>query len=144
MKMIYYIILIILFSGCKNKRQIICSKDKNQCITIITKKDVNIRYVIDGKHYSVPDTNYIKLNLDKIPSLGDGIWGCWDKRNKGWDITVEKASIMENKLDTLKFTFHTRLPKNDKDIQRETKYLGENCFIFDFLNNEVEGNGVLK
>jgi len=143
-KLLSLIILIITLSGCNRERFYICSKDKKQCITVITYKDAKIRYIINGKHYTIPDKNYIKVDISKIDPIGDGIWGCWEGINGGWECVVEKAVIIESKLDTTKFRFSNELPRDEWGVPREIKYRGKNCFIFDYLTKEIEGESYVE
>lgn len=142
-KLFLVIISVIVFSGCNRERFFICSKDEDQCITVINYKGEKVRYIIPGKHYTAPNRDYIKMDISKIDPIGDGVWGCWNE-NEGWELVVEKAVIIENKLDTSKFKFYDKLPRDDWGVPRETKYKNKNCFIFDFLSYEIEGNGIIK
>lgn len=133
----------MFFSGCSRERLFIYSKDQKQCITVITNKREKIRFIIAGKHHSIPKEDYIKVDIRKIDPLGDGVWGCWNG-SEGWELAVEKAVVIENKLDTSKFKFNDKLPRDDWGVPREAKYKEKDCFIYDFLSNGIEGNGTIK
>lgn len=144
MNYIKLFLLIIVINGvysCDRKRLIIASEDKNQYITILTYKKTKTRYIINGKYYLLPNEGYIKIDVKEIDPIRDGLWGCWI--NNGWELTNEKANVIENKLDTSKFKFYTKLPRDKWDIPRETKFRNESCFILDFLTQEIEGDGYL-
>ena len=52
--------------------------------------------------------------------------------NQGWDIVVDKSIIIENKLDTVKYLFDTKLPVDERGIPTEIKFRQQNCAIFDY------------
>ena len=109
--------------------------DKKNCITIITED--TIRYLIVGKSSGlISDTNFVSLKINKIDELGDCLWICWLEDNS-WDITINKSEIIENKLDTLKYHFKTKLPVSDLGIPNELPYRRTNCAIFDFYTKKL-------
>ncbi|TPN87382.1 hypothetical protein [Aquimarina algicola] len=129
------LLIILFFTNCKKDTYHIYSLDKKNCITV---KDIGkIRYIIDGKHSSVPNDNYIKLDISGIASIGDGLAGCWNNGNFKWDIVNDKSIIIENKLDPAKFRFSNTLPVDDRGIPTQNKYRNNNCFTFDFLRGEL-------
>lgn len=131
--------LLSLLAGCGRKEQIhIYTPDKKQCITVFNRD--NIRYIVDGKHKKIPDTNYIKLDISKVPSLGDGIWICWENSKYKWDVVVDKSIILESKIDTSKYRFNTKLPVDERGIPTEIKFRADNCAIFDFYSMNLSPN----
>jgi len=106
------------------------SLDKTQCITIITED--TIRYVIDGDYRTLPDTNYIKLDISGITKLGDGVYMCWKNDLYEWEVVIDKSKIIESRLDTNNFSFKTQLPVDDRNIPTEKKFRGENCAIYNY------------
>jgi uncharacterized membrane-anchored protein len=84
-----------MFSGCTNQKNYHFYSPKNDNgITVINVN--NYRYIIDGYHNDIPNTNYVKMNLDKIDlELGDEIAGCWDKDSLKWSIVMNNVTIME-------------------------------------------------
>lgn len=130
-KLFIIIIATILVSGCGNKSVIyFYSLDKSQCITVIS--EYNQRYVIDGKHNHVPDTNFVKLHIKPINSMWNGFYVCWKSEKYKWDVIVPYSEILESKLDTALFNFNTKLPKDERGIPTEIKFSGSNCAIYDF------------
>lgn len=129
--MFVLIIAINVFCSCGRKRLVIVSEDKSQYVTILTYKKTKTRYIINGKYYLLPNEDYIKIDVKEIDPIGDGLWGCW--KNNGWELTNEKANVIENKLDTSRFKFYTKLPRDKWGIPRETNFRNESCFILDFL-----------
>lgn len=123
------LIIIASFSCSKSSKIKFYSLDKDNCVTVLTKD--TLRYVIAGDYDKVPDTNFVKLDISKITELGDGVWICW-LENQGWDIVVDKSIIIENKLDTVKYLFDTKLPVDERGILTEIKFRQENCAIFDY------------
>ena len=137
MKIIDRLILLmcLIFISCKGDYTYIYSPDKSSCVTIVNKG--NIRYIIAGKENSIPNKNYVKLDISEIDKLGDGISGCWNSNGYKWDIINNKSIILENQLDTTKFKFSNKLPLNNRGIPTEIKFKGDNCFVFDFLRKEL-------
>lgn len=86
------------------------------------KEECAKRFIIDGKHEKVPELGYILLNAEKIPSLGDAIYICWENEQYEWDVVVDKSIIIESKLDTTRFNFSNFLPKDDRGIPPQKKF----------------------
>lgn len=136
---IIFLNLLFFLTGCDRKERIyIYTLDKMQCITVFNRDD--IRYIVDGKHERIPDTNYIKLDVSKVPALGNGIWICWENQKYKWDIVVDKSIILESKVDTSKYRFNTRLPVDERGIPTEIKFRADNCAIFDFYSMKLSPN----
>ena len=122
------IIIFMTFTSCNYHKNYVYSPDKNQCITIISNK--NIRYIIVGNHSSVPDTNYIKLDISKRYSFADNIIGTWKNKKYQWQIINDESIIIENKLDTLKYKFIEVLPKDSLGIPSTTIFRREKGFFY--------------
>ena len=83
-KIIYFILVLTAFQSCKNNTHYVYSPDRKQCITI---KDINNeRYIIIDKHNSIPDSNYVKLQVDPRVSMNDEFVGFW--KTSRWDIQI--------------------------------------------------------
>lgn len=134
MKIIIMLLGLLSFlTGCGRKEKIyLYAPDKKQCITVFNRG--NIRYIVDGEHKKIPNTNYIKLDISKVPSLGDGIWICWEHSEYKWDVVVDKSIILELKIDTSKYRFNTKLPVDERGIPTEIIFRADNCAIFDFYS----------
>lgn len=120
------IILIIALSGCNRERFYICAKDKNQCITVITYKNKKIRYIINGKHYTIPDKNYVKLDISRIDKIGDEILGYWNPH--GWVLYNHKSIVLEKNIDTVKYKFKNSLPLKEYDVPTVKPILEQDYF----------------
>lgn len=127
-KIFFILTVSIIFQSCTKHHDYIFSPDKKQCITIIS--DKNIRYIIDGKHSSVPDTNYVKLDISKRISFADNIVGCWKNKKYHWQIINDESTIIENKLDTFKYKFIEKLPKDRAGIPSKTVFRDEKGFFY--------------
>ena len=57
--------------------------------------------LINGKHKSCPDTNFVKLDVSKAKGLGDGVHILWKNANYEWEIVVQKSNILLTKLALL-------------------------------------------
>jgi len=108
------------------------SIDKSQCISIITIGKT--RYIINGKHSSVPKSNYIKLDISEITSLGDEIGVCWNNGKYKWEVVNHKSKILEIKLDTLNYKFNTSWEEDKYGIPNSKKYHKSNCGTIGLLN----------
>jgi len=116
--------------ACSNEKIIyLYPLDKSNCVTIINKDD--FRYVIAGKTTEIPESNYAKLDVKNIDSLGDGIWICWLDENK-WEMVIHDAEMIKNELDSARYSLGTQLPKDDRGITHQRKFSKENCAVFDF------------
>ncbi|TKC12374.1 hypothetical protein FA048_01785 [Pedobacter polaris] len=129
-----FFISMLLFIGCFvlvscNKRvDHFYSPDKKQCISIIT--EGNIRYIMDGRHNSVPKSDFVKIDLSKIDRhVADEIVGCWSRDKLKWIVIMDNVTILENKLDQNKFSFVEKFPIDSKGIPTLIDYNGKaNCF----------------
>lgn len=135
--------MLAVISSCTNRNCIyVYSPNKKQCITIITMSDC--RYIINGKHSSVPDTNYVKVNLSKADKIGDGIAGCWENNQYKWLVINYQTTILENNLDTLKYKFKTNYPVDKKGVPGMEKFIDKGCYNFDFeVFSVVPENGAI-
>lgn len=130
------IILFILFTSCNKHTNYIYSPDKKQCLTIIT--NVDTRYIINGKHSSIPTKDYIKYSLDSIDTeVGDEIVGHWKNDKYEWEIATDRAIILENKLDTLKFKFVKNFPVDERGIPTIIQYTDNNSFDIGFEHGKI-------
>ena len=127
-------VFLVAFGDHTNRTNFrIYSADKKQCVTIITRGLT--RYIINGEsNYSIPKTNYIKLNISKTSREGHEIGVCWKNEIYDWEIVNHKSEVIENKLDTLKFKFNTSWEKDKFGIPRTTKYTKPNCGTIGLLN----------
>lgn len=100
------------------------SPDKSQCITILT--GTKYRYIIAGDFDGVPKANYVKLNAKDLGVIGDIFYGCWNKDGYKWELYSYMADIIENKLDSSKYRFGEKYPKDY--LQNEAR-----CFEFDYI-----------
>ena len=125
---LFILVCLALFTSCTKHHDYIYSPDKKQCITIIS--DNNIRYIINGKHSSVPDTNYVKFDISKRLSFADNIVGCWKNKKYYWQIINDESTIIENRLDTVKYKFIEKLPKDSEGIPSSTVFRDEKGFFY--------------
>lgn len=135
--LIFFILYIIfLLNGCtKNEILHIYSIDKSQCITIINTN--NVRYIINGNYQTLPDYDYIKLDIQQVDSFGDALHICWKNEKYDWYIIVNESKVIETKLDTTRFQFSNELPKDDRGIPTELKFVNHGCAIFSFYFMEL-------
>ena len=124
----YLLILLLLFIiGCNRQHLYICSPDESQCITVITRAFSDVRYVIDGKHTSIPDSNYVKMRISRDYPPIDGLYVCWDDSQFEWEVVIRKATIIKNTLDSNRFIFKTELEKDDRGIPNAQRYKQDGC-----------------
>jgi hypothetical protein len=105
---------------------VISPLDGSQEVTVITKG--NKRYVMNGRHENIPEDNYLLLDLSKVDRLGDGFSICWDDNGYRWKLASSYAKLVENKLDTSKYTYYQPLDKSDKPLSVDYKNI--NCGNF--------------
>jgi hypothetical protein len=130
------LLMLITLTSCNEHQNFIYSPNKKQCITIIT--NVDTRYIINGKHTSIPTKNYIKYSLDSIDiEVGDEIIGHWKNNNYEWEIVTDKAIILENKLDPKKFKFSKNFPKDNRGITTIIEYSNKNSFDIGFDHGKI-------
>ncbi len=134
MKNIIIINFMILFLfGCGGKEIIyFYSIDKTQCITVINQN--NIRYIIQGKYSSIPKSNYIQLDIQNITPLSDALYIRWANASYQWEVVVPGSRIIVSTLDTLKFSFKTKLPLDGRNIPTAKKFRESGGAVFDFYS----------
>ena len=134
------LLLIIMFlciscEHAKYKRSIVISSpDSSQHISIITID--NIRYIHAGVNKSIPDSDFVKIDISRIGELGDEIGICWERKadDKSWVLVNHGSEILYNSLKE-KFIFKSTLEVNESGIPTMEKFLGENCSRIDFYYN---------
>ena len=109
----------------KNDHFVLSPKDRTQSITVITEGDT--RFIIDGEHNSLPEENFVKLDISKIDPVGDEIGVCWNKEKYEWEVVNHGARIIENKLDSTRFNFKTSWEIDERGIPNAAKYHQEMC-----------------
>lgn len=137
-----FIILVILLNSCSSIDKVrIYSIDKSQCVSIITDKKNNSRYIINGNHTSIPKTDFVKLDISNIDPIGDEIGICWRNDKYDWEIVNHMAKILENRLDTIKYKFNSWWETDKDGIPNSLKYhTSDNCGTFDFESMKIYRN----
>jgi hypothetical protein len=136
-KLFYLMCFMFFLAGCSNRKIIyVYSPNKKQCITIIT--NIDTRYIINGKHKSLPKKNYIKYSLDSIDvEVADEIVGHWKNNKYEWEIATDKAIILENKLDSKRFKFNTNFPTDDNGMPTIIDFTDKNSYDIGFDNGKI-------
>jgi hypothetical protein len=124
----FVFIFAIILTSCNEKKSYIYSPDKKQCVTIITKN--KIRYIIAGKHNSIPEKNYVKLDVSDRFKFADNIVGCWKNDKYRWQIINDGTVILDNRLDSANYIFHEKLPKDTSGIPSTTIFRNEPSFFY--------------
>lgn len=142
-KNLFYLLSIqtglFIFFGCNDPELIhFYSEDKTQCVTVID--DTGFRYVIEGKHYEVPEKNYAKLNTNNIDPLSDILYICWRNQSYEWKVVASEAEIVDNYLDHTKFQISTEMPTDDRGIPSELEFVEGNCAIFSYYLMRLSPN----
>lgn len=106
--------------------------DKSQCITVITKKWDAHRYIIAGKHHTVPEKDFVKLDVQCGDDYDAGFYVCWKSEQYEWEVVVEPGQVLESKLDTTRFNFSTALPRDDRGFPTAIKFTKEGCDVYSF------------
>lgn len=135
----WILLIIILASGFKRHHIYVCDPEESQCITVIDPAFQEIRYIIDGKHDSVPDSNYIKLKvfIGEIPS--DVVYICWKNDSYEWEVLVRGAKVIENRLDQDRYLFRNVLEKDERGVPTADPDAGRRAY-FDYLQGELLHN----
>jgi len=131
-------LILVINIGCNTNNSVyhIRSTDNKNCVTIITQN--NNRYIIEGENTTIPDDNFIKLDLKNIDrEIGDEIVGCWNKDGYKWIIFNDNAIVIENKLDSTKYLFKNRLPVNKNGIPSLEGYIEGSCFDLGFSYSKI-------
>ncbi len=141
-KFLLFLVFGIMLNSCiSTNKVLIYSIDKSQCISIITDKRNDLRFIINGNYTSVPKDNFIKLDISNIDPIRDEIGVCWRNDKYEWEIVNHMALIIENKLDTIKFKFNSSWETDQDGIPNCLKYhSGDNCGTFDFLSMKIYKN----
>ena len=137
MKPIYFLLLVLLPFGCKNKSRneliYIYPKNKTEVITILSNYNKNERIIAVGKHTSIPEDNFVKLDISKITDLEDEIGVCWQEEGS-WKLVNDKAKVLKNELNKKKYEFLDSWEENDDGIPNAKYYRKDGCFTFGTLN----------
>ena len=137
------ITILIVCSSCIRDRFYIFSPDRTKCLTIITVG--NIRYVINGKQKSVPDSNFVKLDISSVYKDGDALNVCWGLEGFDWEVIINKAIIIDNKLNNKKFKVSVEIDRDERGIPTEARFRSKDCATI-CLNKKVlspDNNGAI-
>jgi hypothetical protein len=143
----YCLLLLLLITGCNRQHIYICSPDESQCITIIDRAFSDVRYVIDGRHTSIPDSNYVKTKISKHYPPSDGIYICWKNDAYEWEAIIERATVIENRLDQSRFIFRDNLDTDEYGIPTDKRFKQEGCVnvgLYDGLRIVPDGNAIVE
>lgn len=124
----YFIVMsFFCLVSCREKWKNIelISPDGKQTITIITKN--NDRFIMNGKHNKIRDSNYAKVNISNVDRLGDEIGICWSESGDGWQLISLDSKVIENKLDTTKFKISGGIDLDSTGIPTVKKYFNKGC-----------------
>lgn len=127
-RLVFFLLLTITLFSCNKEKFYIYSDNKSYCITVITDKNSKTRYIIQGRHNTVPDSNYVKISTNNIDTIGDEIVGCWNYKDYEWVLLNDNAIIIENKLDTLRYKFSPVFPIIEEVPSLAEFIENENCF----------------
>ncbi len=120
--------------------------DRSQCITVITEnwtrlrdiidgkpnRSIRARYIIAGKHHTVPEENFVKLDVQYGDDYRAEFDICWKSEQYEWEVVVYNAEVVESTLDTTRFNFSAALPADDTGFPTAMKFTEEGCAVFDF------------
>ena len=139
MKTILYVVTLVGIWSCNDNIHVY-SPDRSQCFTIIHYPE--FRYIVAGDIESLPDTNYVKLDIRNVIPNEEELAGCWKNSDYDWSITIDGAKIIENKLDPAKFRFSNKLPLDSLNLPSLKSYSkGKDCYHFGFEMFSVVPNG---
>ncbi len=144
MKSFFLLFSIFVFTACGKYTYHVYSPDKNECITFI--EEGNFQYIFDGYATSIPEANYVKLDVREVPELGKEIACCWKNDLYEWSIIIDDAIIIENKLDSTRFKFGNRMPINKNSNPTYEGFAGNGCFHFDtyYFSIIPEGAAIIE
>jgi len=125
-KGIFLFLLTVIFS-CSSKENILIIENpaRNKAITIITKR--NKRYIINGKHKKVPNSNYAVLDISQVSPIGDEIGICWDIDGYKWRLVNAYSKFVKSKLDTSLYDLQKELIKDKHGAPTFKEYLNKSC-----------------
>lgn len=147
------ILISLLFSNCieygdsKSEIVYLIQKDTSQVITVFSDYSTKRRIVAVGRHNSIPQESIILLDISEIPELGDELGVCWNTNENGWELVNDKATVIENKLDSSKYVFQKSWPRDEKNIPTPIYYWKDNCFTVGMSSHskpKPEENGFVK
>ena len=120
----------------------LCNSANSNCVTFITQD--SIRYIIPGSTTKIPNTNYAILQVGHLDPLADAIYMCW-LESEGWQITIPKAKIVKNLLDSGDYRIFTELPTDNRGIPTAIDFSQDPCAIFDYeLMRLMHDNGITQ
>jgi len=133
MKKIYKILLIsILLTfliSCnrdKWKKTSIVFNQADKTLYVTTVKDK--RYLHFHPNLSLEEKDYIELDVSLVPSDGDEIGVCYNKKGYEWIMYNYKAELTESYIDTSKYLYLSSLPINAINNRKDLSvFFDDNC-----------------
>ncbi len=123
------LLIVLVFYSCnqeKNKNIIIIESPlKDQAITIIS--EGNTRYIINGKHKNIPDSNYAILDISKVSLIGDEIGICWNVDGYKWKLVSAYSRFIKSNLDTSLYYLQKELITDKHGSPTFKEYLDKSC-----------------
>ncbi|KAA0229735.1 hypothetical protein EDS67_10825 [candidate division KSB1 bacterium] len=152
--------LSLFFGGC-TETIYFYPPDKSQCITVITENwtrlrdlidgrpnhSIRARYIIAGKHHTVPENNFVKLDVQYGDDYRADLYICWKNEQYEWEVVVHNAEIVESTLDTTRFNFSAALPADDRGFPTGRKFRKKGCAVFSFYTKRFspdEGEAIVE
>ncbi len=120
--------IIIITLSCNHRRferkTYIANQDKSEIITVINRD--SLVYLIVGEHNSIPDTNYVVVNIGSyIPDQDISV--CLEVENYEWRMILEYSDLIESKLDTSLYFYQPKLEEDERGIPHMGYFGVNNC-----------------
>jgi hypothetical protein len=139
----YFGLLIVgtlIITSCTQQSEVkIYTPDKKECITVIT--EGAIRYLIEGDIDYIPADNYVKVSLEGMSGYADALYICWGDSGLVWDLCIEHAIVLEDKLDPDRYQFRTKIELDSLGFPTAARYSRNNCTTVVFDTRRVIPNG---
>jgi hypothetical protein len=151
LKKFFLAFFLILFCSCGKEKKsnfiYLYSKETKQVVTIISNYNNNERFICVGKHTSIPEVNYIKLDISKTTKFDDEFGICWNINGHIWEMVNDKSKIINSKLDTSKYVFRESWFKDKNGTSTPKYYRENNCFTVSAINyskHKPQENGFVE
>lgn len=122
----------LYIDGSNLQRFYIYSPDEEHVVTVISKDNNRVRYIIVGKYEEIPNNNYIKVDPDRWKNHMDI---CWEKDGYEWKLVNEGVSVIENSLVSNKYYFTNKYNKDKRGIPNRVDYTGDKCHSISVRHN---------
>lgn len=140
---LFLVVYVVLFyySVLSYERQFFISNNINDSVISVFKLgDTGV--IIAGQHSDIPNTNFIKIKHRTGINLNETLYVCWDIDGYKWKMVLDRAEIIDNRLDPSSFQFYNEYARDERGIPHVLDFVGDHCAAMSYIGPDVRSEGI--